>query len=408
MITPIRSINQQIVAATGTVTPAYDPFANYIKLTTSGAVTLSSNFSLNLSNYETVGDIMIPVFYDGDTTLAGFTFNLAGISVKQSKLKGKAIFFLFYDSVATAWKIIAETDDNQLPDVIPGENVLTAAASGTITLTPGVDKNIQRLTGTVTLSGNYTIALGSGNANDWFYINVAANITTAGNTLNIGTRVIESATALAGDYAIFAYCAGGTNWYAQIIGGNISSSKLQAIAARTVLGNPTASSASPTPIPFANDGDLLMHDGTTIASKKLEEKNFGSGLSVVKQAKVSIGSAQILDGFTTPIEILDAAGAGKTNILLSVIADCTFGAAAYATNTNVRIYQAGAPNNIGVQNGLLGFSTSQLAVIPVPSASGSLTEQYIKNAKTFIQVLTGNPTAGDGTITLIVTYITID
>jgi hypothetical protein len=404
MISPIRQIDYNIVGNTGTVTPDFDPFINLIKLETTGTVTLTANFSLNLVNYQ-VSPIYIPILFDGTVILDGFSFNLAGISIKQSKLKGKTLFMLFYDG--TAWTLLAESDDNSLPDVIAGEKVITVPTSGTVTLVPGIDENYVRVTGTQTLTGNYTIAFANGVENDWFYIDVKAFVTTNANVLNIGTIVIEPATALASNYTVFAYCAGGANWRAQIIDGNISTSKLQSIAARSVLGNATASSASPTAITFANDGDLLMRDGTTMASKKLEEKNFGTGLAVVKQENIQISSSQILNGFTSPIEILDAAGSGKTNILLSVIADCAFGTAAYATNTNVRIYQTGSSSSIGVQNGLIGFTANQLAVIPVPQVSGSLSEQYIKNAKTFLQVLTGNPTAGDGTITLTVTYITI-
>ena len=195
MISPIRQIDYNIVGNTGTVTPDFDPFINLIKLEATGTVTLTANFSLNLVNYE-IAPIYIPILFDGTVILDGFTFNLAGVSIKQSKLKGKTLFMLFYDG--TAWTLLAESDDNSLPDVIAGEKVITAPTSGTVTLVPGIDENYVRVTGTQTLSGNYTIAFANGVANDWFYIDVRALITTGANVLDIGTIVIDAATALAG------------------------------------------------------------------------------------------------------------------------------------------------------------------------------------------------------------------
>jgi hypothetical protein len=155
-------------------------------------------------------------------------------------------------------------------------------------------------------------------------------------------------------------------------------------------------SVSPTDI--GEEGDTVSYDSVN----DIFTYNFAS----TRVERITLSSSQILNSNSSPIEILDAPGANKTNIIVSIIADCSFLTTAYSTNTNARIYQTGSSTNIGLQNNFLGFTSDQLTVI-LPISSGSRTEQYVKNQKTFYQTTGGDPTAGDGSITLTIFYIKV-
>jgi hypothetical protein len=405
MITSIRPISQVVAAGTGTVTPDFDPTANFIYLSTAAPITLTASFSLNLVNFQLGTDLYIPVYYDGDVTLDTFDFNVAGISIKQSKLKGKAMFMLFYSAATTSWSIIVESDDNQLPDVIAGEKVITAPTSGTVTLVPGIDENYVRVTGTQTLSGNYTIAFANGVANDWFYIDVRALITTGANVLNIGTIVIDAATALAGNYTIIAYCAGGADWRAQIVNGNIDTTKLAAgsvalsklaqVSAFTVLANATNATAGATAVALTSQYHILSRGASTLESTLITPAMLrAGGIAAFAPKSFNVGNAQLLDIFSTPVQIEAAPGAAFRLDIASIKGRVNYATAAFATSTDLFIRYVGATNPIAGSGGILAATGTQTVTF------APLEGDVIENAGLEIYAVTNNPTAGGGTLTL--------
>lgn len=344
------------------------------------------------------------------TTISTFSVVICGQTISQDLVNQTGVFDCYYDGAN--WTVYAYPDFTEKPQEFEGvETVTVPSGGGTLTLVAGESKQVQRLVGApTTLTSNYTATASTTGVKDGteFEVVIGGQITLGANSLTVFGLSISANDALNGGVSVRAvFDAASSVWRAIYINRPVTLPNISAIAPFTIVGNATNASASPTAIPFAADGDVFVRDGSVLVAKKLEAKNFGTGLSAIKTRKVSISSAEWLTGFSSPIEIIDSAGAGLTEIILSVIADCSFISTPYATNTNVRIYQAGAASNIGQQNGLLGFTASGLQVIPVPTVSGSPTQQYIKNAKTFLQVLSGNPTAGDGSITLIITYFTI-
>jgi hypothetical protein len=397
----LHSYDIQITGSTGTITPAYDQSLNLIKLTTTGTVTLTANFSLNLVNYE-IAPIYIPILFDGTVILDGFTFNLAGISIKQSKLKGKTLFMLFYDG--TAWTLLAESDDNSLPDVIAGEKVITAPTSGTVTLVPGIDENYVRVTGTQTLSGNYTIAFANGVANDWFYIDVRALITTGANVLNIGTIVIDAATALAGNYTIIAYCAGGADWRSIVIGGNfdlnkiasgsLPLNKIAAVTALSVLVNATNAAASPTPIAIGTN-QILTSDGTNLVAQAITALMLRiNKISAPVTQTQTISAAAVGTMGATPVILQAAGGVGTYLSLNNAQVKVTYVSAAYTGDTTLAIRYTGAT---------LPIAQCALALLATGTSTFTfemLEGDVIENAALELYVVTGNPSTGDSGITI--------
>jgi hypothetical protein len=290
-----------------------------------------------------------------------------------------------------------------LPDVIAGEKVITAPTSGTVTLVPGIDENYVRVTGTQTLSGNYTIAFANGVANDWFYIDVRALITTGANVLDIGTIVIDAATALAGNYTIIAYCAGGANWRAQIVNGNIDTTKLTAgsvalsklaqVSAFTVLANATNATAGATAVALTSQYHILSRGASTLESTLITPNHLrASKMSAAVDETQDVASAAVLTGFATPIILKAAAGAGTILSLKAAQIKLTFNSAAYATNTDLAIRYTGATSPIARCTGILAVTGTTVATFEM------LQGDILENTALELYVPTGNPTAGDSAI----------
>lgn len=120
---------------------------------------------------------------------------------------------------------------------------------------------------------------------------------------------------------------------------------------------------------------------------------------------VSISSADILQLNTTPKTIVPAQGAGKFIMPLSVLFKVNFGTTAYATNTNLRIKQGASFDPLITVNSVLAQIADTL--IPKVFAPNITASSYSLNEPLQVYVQTGNPTAGDGTIDIYVSYIVI-
>jgi hypothetical protein len=125
----------------------------------------------------------------------------------------------------------------------------------------------------------------------------------------------------------------------------------------------------------------------------------------IKTVKVSLSSAQILDSNTTPIELIAAPGAGLAIIPISVVVKYTYITAAYATNTSPSIFFDTLDiedNNFIDLGSMLTQTANKSAIKIVQSANGE--NSVIANKALMWAIETGNPTAGDGTIDLYITY----
>jgi hypothetical protein len=77
-------------------------------------------------------------------------------------------------------------------------NTAAVATTGTVTFDGGTDKKYQKLTGTDTLTGNMTYALGTGVNGDEFWLEYDAAVTNAGNNLTIFGITLTDEQALGG------------------------------------------------------------------------------------------------------------------------------------------------------------------------------------------------------------------
>lgn len=136
--------------------------------------------------------------------------------------------------------------------------------------------------------------------------------------------------------------------------------------------------------------------------------NMSSGLGSTQSVSVAIGSAQILAGNTTPVQLIAAPGAGLAIIPISVVVKYTYITAAYATNTSQVIYLdtlSGSDNALILIQTMLAETSNKSAV---RSANSPVDENSIIANKALMWAIeTGNPTAGSGRLDITVIYTTI-
>jgi hypothetical protein len=122
--------------------------------------------------------------------------------------------------------------------------------------------------------------------------------------------------------------------------------------------------------------------------------------------KTVLTSAQILALNTTPVVLVPSFGAGT---IIRPIAFCfayTFGTVAYATNTSMIVSLNGITDSDYAIFSLSGLASSVTAPIGASSAhTGVITD--LENQSLTAYVLGGNPTAGDGTLTIYTSFTVI-
>ena len=137
---------------------------------------------------------------------------------------------------------------------------------------------------------------------------------------------------------------------------------------------------------------------------KLADISTSSG-AVLKEASLTIASADVLQLNSTPLTIVAAQGSGTAIEVISASFKIEFNSVAYATNTNLQLYASGS-NEIQASNSIdqvaNAFSKFEFEI----GATGSV--QFVENAALLVNVGGGNPTAGDSDITVYVLYRVIN
>lgn len=125
----------------------------------------------------------------------------------------------------------------------------------------------------------------------------------------------------------------------------------------------------------------------------------------VTTVKVSLTSAEILDLFNTPKQLVAAQGSNTIILPLRVLVYGHYGTATYATNTTLQ-FATGTLFSTNFSSAL-GFSADQLATYTLTTNAGTSTPTNSINAALMLTTTGGNPTTGDSTIDVYVTYTTI-
>jgi hypothetical protein len=345
-------------------------------------------------------EISFSLRWEANLTLSSFNVVIAGVTLAQDQVNQNGTFSCYYDG--TAWTVQYFADGKDQPQAAQGVTNVPVPVGGTLTLTAGVDAAYQRLTGTVTLTSNYTVTAGTTGikAGSQFQIEIAGGITIGANALTVFGISINANQALNGGVIVLATFDGVSTWVAASTSRPVSTADITPIVARTVMGNASNVTAAPTDIAFPTDFGVLQRNGTALTTGLLTASNFAVGTPVMQLAVTSLSSAQILNSFTTPIKILDtlATFAIIHNIVILINA-----ATSYATNTDARIYFQMATDDLMVADGVWGATSSggyQAFFLNL----GTTAYQVGKASDLFIATSTGNPTGGTATAEVLVYY----
>jgi hypothetical protein len=396
-------INYLLLSTGGTLDNVVGPFYYDLNIYTASNITLTSSFSVTPSI--NIDGASFKVLWNADVTLGGFTVTICGQTINQDQINQSGTFECYYDN--TAWVVQYFADGTDLPQNAQGVTSVSVPTGGTLTLTAGVSTQYQRLVGSpTTLLSNYQVTAGTVGVKPGssFIVEVAGSVTTGSNTFTVFGVSISPQQALNGGVTVNAYFDGAV-WRATQTSKPITASDLGSQSALSVVANATNASASPSALAFANDGDVLVRAGTALLAQKLSTSNFDTSTFPLKYVSYNLSSPEILDSFTTPVEIL-AAVAGVTHVPVFVVWETTYGSVAYATNTNAVISAAGGSTQVIQQDGLLAFAASGFALTQALQV-GSYQTQLVKGAALEFSTLTGNPTAGDSTIKIHLFYINI-
>lgn len=138
------------------------------------------------------------------------------------------------------------------------------------------------------------------------------------------------------------------------------------------------------------------------ATKAYVDNASASGL---QSSKISLSSAQILALNSTPIQIIAAPGANNVILIDEIFIVYTFVTAAYATNINLLVGWNSVTTPFLSTNATINQTVTKHQVWLGQNLS--VTED-LSNKAVEVRVATGNPTGGDSTMKIIVTYKIID
>jgi hypothetical protein len=388
-----------ITSAGATVDTAigFGQYSN-IEVKSSGLVVLAGNIAFNTTT--TAGQsAFYRIRWNGEFTLGSFSTTIEGFVINQSDVNQTGTFECYFDG--TAWTVQYFADGTDQPQVFYGVQSVTVPTSGTLTLTAGVSKYYQRLSGgPTTLVAAYNVTAATLGVKDGtqFFIEIASGTTTGANAFTVFGQTILAADALAGGAMVIAtFDATANTWRSVYINKAIALTQFPAIAALSVLANDTNASDLPKAVTAATNGQAFMRRSNALAFNFLEADNFSGSTELFTPVVVGvdIGSADILTSFTTPVVIADFSntpGAGYP-VFLGALFYMVSGGVAYAANTDIGIRYTGSGDDLAFFTGALATTASNdytHQLFPVAPASGATAlgqqiEFYTK---------TGNPTTG--------------
>jgi hypothetical protein len=132
------------------------------------------------------------------------------------------------------------------------------------------------------------------------------------------------------------------------------------------------------------------------------QANDNNGCICVKEASLTIPSADVLTLNSTPIDIVPAQGVGTAIEVISASVKIDFNTTAYATNTVIMLITDTATSQ--QSNANINATSNQIGKFRNTEVGSPSLTQLIENKALNVFVDTGNPTAGDSDITVYVTY----
>lgn len=154
----------------------------------------------------------------------------------------------------------------------------------------------------------------------------------------------------------------------------------------------------------ADSADIFpIYDSLTGTTKGIQGAQLMAGIGGSQTIKVSLTSAQLLNSFTAPITLISAPGAGKIISIIDCVFQYNYGTATYVNPNACGIYTT-TINFSQIAFGA-GFLTSATSLLGKVNSSGSAsTNVFAVNQGVEFATFTANPTTGDGTLDLYISY----
>lgn len=287
-------------------------------------------------------------------------------------------------------------------------------------LVQGIQWLSQRLNGVSSSGGGGTptsLPIGTpvtgGTANNGIlYENASGNVAEGTTTMGAAGVILNGTTNLLASTGTFSVTfpeKSGTVAMTSDVGGVTIGSAVSGGASYRLLVEDFSSNLAQTAV-------TTVYDGTNIQtitqapgdnSLKVATTAYADNAGIYT-AQVPLSSAQILNLFTTPVQLVAAPGSGKIIVPLSIIVDYTFVTTAYVSNTTLQIYENSDRSNPtwgpGISSILTATSSQIRSLYNNAAANGTTVVQYADNQPLMITTATNNPTTGDGTAKLTVLY----
>lgn len=362
MTQPILTVEVDSSGATVTIDPDVSLVPQIVYLKPDGApqISLAGNWSIAFSADPGEGNQTTFIWFGGDIDLNGFTFQIQSQTITQEKLDANGAFTATTVDESGTQQYVYVPDFNTA-GALDG----TAIVIGTLPLDRIVtvpDANL--------LTGNGLEVIGAPVTGDIGFTQTAGNLITA-----IQPDTVENAM-------------------------------LKDLAS----GYLKVGDGSNRPDDVQMSGDVTMSNAgvTTIGDGVVTPQMLSFSTGVVAVAQLTLSSAEILALNSTPLEIVASPGVGSSIVVINAVAAQTFVAAAYTTNLILQVYTdtATIPQ---AANACLDFSGTRTVQLDIgANVFAAADTQIISNKGLFVNVLTGDPAAGDGTIVLTVYYIVLN
>lgn len=367
-----------------------------VRVHTAATITLAAGFSLGVSGTP-ISNVPYITFWDARVSLGGFPVTINGVSIPQDQVNQPGIFVSVYNG--TSFSVQYMPDFGSRPQDNPGVNVVSVpAGGGTLNVTAGADKQniVLQASPPVTLSSNYTVALGTVGVTEGAIVRtlIGGGVTLGANTMTVASLSISRYDALNGNAMVFSVF-NGTSWNSVYINANPAIEKL------STTGFTSGDNGK---IPFYNNSTGLWEKGY------IQAINFSGGLIPLYKATIRIPTSEVLTLNGTPKTLIAAPGVGKVIEIIHVSVKIDYGTTPYATNTSLRVRHVGAGFAIRFQNDILLSTASRTLRMDgiVSTGSGTTNTQILENAALQAFVDVGNPTAGDSDIYVNIWYTITD
>lgn len=148
---------------------------------------------------------------------------------------------------------------------------------------------------------------------------------------------------------------------------------------------------------------ISAEDVTGDRAHKLPDFDFDFN-QLVRTKITNISAAQVSALFTTPINVLPTPASGFKNNVLNIKVRHNFLTAAYATNVTLTFRYQGAGMVFAQNAAILTSTTIREGEVVTTAIAGASNTQVLANAALQVAIAAGNPTAGGGSLDVIVTY----